>query len=136
MDHDSEESAEGAPPFSVVRRIESVRHASSGLARVIRSEHNAWLHGVATLLVIICGWGFGIDRGEWLAVVLAVAIVWTAESFNTAIETLCDVVSPERDPRIKKAKDISAGAVLVSAIGAFVIGVLIFVPRLLSLIGS
>jgi diacylglycerol kinase len=122
--------------FSVAARIESFRHAFRGIASLLRSEHNAWLHCLATLLAIVLGLVFGISREEWLAIVLAIVLVWTAEAINTAIEALCDVVSPERDPRIKKTKDIAAGAVLFSAFGALGVGLLIFAPRLFSLIES
>ena len=123
-------------PFSVAARIESFRPAFSGITSLLRSEHNAWIHLVATVLAIVLGLAFGIRRDEWLAIVLAIALVWTAEAVNTAIEALCDVVSPGHDPRIKKAKDVAAGAVLFSAFGALGVGLLVFVPRLLALIES
>jgi diacylglycerol kinase (ATP) len=122
--------------FALRTRIESFGHAFRGIAGVIRSEHNAWIHAFATLVTIILAIGLDIDRGEWLAVVLAIAMVWSAEALNTAVEMLCDVVSPDHDPRVKKAKDAAAGAVLLSAMGALVVGILIFLPRLLLLIAA
>jgi len=118
--------------FSVAARVESFRYAFSGIASLLRSEHNAWIHGVATALAIALGLAFGISRHEWLGVVLAIALVWTAEAVNTAIEALCDAVSSDHDPRIKKAKDVGAGAVLLSALGALGVGFLVFVPHLLA----
>ena len=101
---------------------------------MIRTEHNARIHAMATLLAVLCAWGFEIDRGEWIAVILSIAFVWTAEAFNTAIESLCDAISQKPNPRIKTAKDVAAGAVLLSAIAAFAVGALIFGPRVLSLL--
>jgi len=120
--------------FSISARLQSVLHASHGISNLLQSEHNARIHVGATLLVVLAGWVFGIDRGEWIAVVLAMTLVWMAEAFNTAIETLGDVVCPEEDSRIKKAKDVAAGSVLISAIGALAVGCLVFVPRLFSIL--
>jgi diacylglycerol kinase (ATP) len=106
------------------------------MASLLRSEHNAWIHLAATILAIVLGLAFGIGREEWVAIVLAIALVWTAEAVNTAIEALCDVVSPDHDPRIKRAKDVAAGAVLFSAFGALGVGLLVFLPRLLAMAGS
>ena len=103
---------------------------------MLRSESNARIHALATILVVGAGLACGIDRGEWLAVTLAIMAVWSAEGFNTAIEALCDLVSTETRPEIARAKDVAAGAVLVAAIGAAVIGVLVFGRRLLALVVS
>lgn len=128
------EAGEKKPrPFSARARIASFGYAFRGILGLLRSEHNAWIHGLATLLVVAFGIGLGIDRMEWLAVVLAVALVWSAEAMNTAIEAVCDLISPKPDPRVKVAKDAAAAAVLLSAIGALCIGILVFVPRLLLL---
>ncbi len=75
-----------------------------------------------------------IDRGEWLWLVLAIGWVWTAEAFNTAIERLADRVTPERDPQIGIAKDLAAAGVLISAVGAAVIGLLVLAPKAFSLV--
>ena len=130
---DPEESRES---FSVAARMESFRHAFSGIAGLFRSEHNAWIHFVATVAAIVLAWVFRVDRSEWMAIVLAIALVWAAEAVNTAVEVLCDILSPNHDPRIKRVKDLAAGAVLLSALGALGVGLLVFVPRLLTVIGS
>jgi diacylglycerol kinase (ATP) len=122
--------------FSFSARIDSFRCAFSGIASLIRSEHNAWIHGTATVLAVVLGLVFGISREEWLAIVLAIALVWVTEAMNTAFEALCDAVSPDHDLGIKKAKDVAAGAVLLSALGALGVGLLVFVPRLLAWIGG
>lgn len=99
------------------------------------SQHNAWIHAVATIVVLAGSAFFGIDRTEWLAVILSIVSVWTAESLNTAFEFLCDVASPDFHPLVEKAKDVAAGAVLICALGAAAIGAVVFVPRLLEALG-
>jgi len=89
-----------------------------------------WLHALATVAVILAGSLCHLSRFEWLWVVAAICAVWTAEAFNTALEFLADVVSPDQNPLIAKAKDIAAAAVLLTAAGAAVIGALIFWPYL------
>jgi diacylglycerol kinase (ATP) len=119
--------------FSVSARIRSFRHALRGIWVTLSTQHNAWIHAVATTAAIVAGFAFGLRRVEWLAVVLAIIAVWTAEALNTALESLCNVASPEFHPLVERAKDVAAGAVLISAIGAAVVGLLVFGPRLLSL---
>ena len=96
---------------------------------MLKSQHNAWVHLVATVTVIVAGLICNLTPEEWCWIVLAIVSVWMAETFNTAIEFLCDVASPEFHPLVKKSKDVSAGAVLIAAIGAVVIGFLIFGPK-------
>ena len=120
--------------FSLADRLESFRHAFRGLGAVLASQHNAWIHLLATVGVCGAGLLFGISRLEWCAVVVAIVLVWMAEALNTAFELLCDVASPEFHPLVQKGKDVAAGAVLLSAIGAAVIGLLVFVPHLLRVV--
>lgn len=82
----------------------------------------------ATAMVVIAGWLLGINSLEWCLLTLSIVIVWVSEALNTAFEFLCDVASPEFHPLVKKSKDVAAGAVLVSAVGAMVIGLIIFIP--------
>jgi diacylglycerol kinase (ATP) len=121
--------------FSLAARIASFGHALRGLAEVVATQHNAWIHAAATLAACALALLLGISAGEWLAVVLAISSVWTAEALNTAFESLCDVVSPDLHPRVRRAKDVAAGAVLVSATGAATVGLIVFGPRLLRLVG-
>ena len=111
-------------------RLRSIRFALRGIAVMVRSQHNAWIHAVATATVVIVGLGIGLSPTEWCWIVLAVMSVWTAEALNTAFEFLTDVASPSFHPLAGKAKDVAAGAVLISAIGSVVIGVLVFGPHL------
>lgn len=100
---------------------------------MIKSQHNAWLHACATLAVISTGIFLKVSSGEWCWLVLAIMAVWTAEALNTAFEFLADVASPDFHPLVKHSKDVAAGAVLISAIGAVIIGSLVFGPHILKL---
>lgn len=97
---------------------------------MLESQHNAWLHAVATIIVSLLGWWLGLSLADWCWIVLAVVSVWTAEAMNTALELLTDVASPDFHPLAGRAKDVAAGAVLITAVGAAVIGVLVLGPRL------
>jgi diacylglycerol kinase len=111
-------------------RLRSVQYALRGIAVMIRSQHNAWIHAVATTSVLTLGFMVGLTTAEWCWIVLAVMSVWTAEALNTAFEFLTDVASPFFHPLAGQAKDVAAGAVLISAIGSVTIGLLVFGPRL------
>lgn len=117
--------------FSVRARIRSFVYALRGLRTMLVSQHNAWLHGAATLAVIASGFVAGIDRYEWLALIFAIVSIWTAEALNTALEFLCDVASPDFHPLVEKAKDVAAGAVLIAAVGSVFTGLLVLGPYLL-----
>jgi len=118
----------------VKKRIESVRYALNGVYIIIRTQKNAWIHAMMTVLVIILGFVLKINEAEWIGIILAILSVWVAEGLNTAIECLGDLVSSNFHPLIGKAKDVAAGAVLISAIGATVIGCIVFLPRILALL--
>ena len=111
-------------------RLRSVSCAVRGIGVMLRSQHNAWLHAAATVLVGVAGVAWQISPGEWCWIVLAIMAVWTAEALNTAFEFLTDVASPSFHPVAGQAKDVAAGAVLISVLGSIVIGGLVFVPRL------
>ncbi len=116
--------------FTVGGRLRSIRYALAGIAVMLRTQHNAWLHLAATIGVCAAGVLLRITAADWRWVVVAVVLVWVSEGVNTAFEHLCDVVSPEFHASVKTSKDIAAGAVLVTAIGAAVLGVMIFLPYL------
>jgi diacylglycerol kinase (ATP) len=118
-------------PFRVSARLRSFRHALHGIAAVLQSQHNAWIHAAASMLVVGTGLAIGLGRLEWCALVLAMVAVWAAEALNTAFEALCDVASPSLHPMVERAKDVAAGAVLIAAIGAAITGGLVFAPHLL-----
>ena len=104
-------------------------YAGRGVAVVFRTQHNAWLHAIATGVVLAGGFVVGLSRLEWCAIVLAMMAVWTAEALNTAIELVVDLASPDVHPLAGRAKDVAAGAVLISACGAVVVGILVFTPH-------
>ena len=117
-------------------RIRSVKFAINGIAIMLRTQQNAWIHAAATAVVVCAGIALGISSAEWRWLILAIASVWTAEALNTALELLADVASPSFHPIAGKAKDVAAGAVLLSAIGAACIGIAIFGPYLTSWLES
>lgn len=116
-------------PFEFTGRLRSFRHAFRGIFRMLISQHNAWIHAAATVAVVILGFIFGISAPEWCWIVLAISTMWTAEALNTAFEFLADVASKEFHPLVKDAKDVAAGAVLLTALGSAIIGAIIFVPH-------
>jgi diacylglycerol kinase (ATP) len=118
-------------PFSLGRRAQSMRFAWRGLVAVARSQHNAWIHGGVTVAVVVAGLLSRLHAGEWALVAFALAGVWAAEAFNTAIEVLGDAVSPGDHPLVGMAKDAAAGGVLVTVAGAVAVGLLVLVPRAL-----
>ena len=134
-DRRNEPRSDAAKNASPIRqRMRSFRHAGRGLAAMLVSEPNARIHALAALVVVVAGFAFGISRPEWLAVVLSIGLVFAAEGMNTALEALCDVVSPQWHPGIERTKDIAAGAVLVAALTALAVATLVFGPRILSLV--
>ncbi len=96
---------------------------------MLRSQHNAWIHAAATVTVATAGFFFGLSAAEWCAIVLAIAAVWTAEALNTALELLADVATREFHPLVERAKDVAAGAVLITATAAMLVGALVFWPH-------
>lgn len=116
--------------FTLAARLKSFSYAAQGIGFVLRTQHNAWLHLLATLSVIMLAFFLGFTPEDWRWLVVAMAIVWIAETINTAMEYLCDVVSPHYAEAVKRAKDIAAGAVLISAAAAMLIGALTFLPYL------
>ena len=121
--------------FSVQARARSFVYAGRGLRTMLLSQHNARIHAAATFAVIAAGVALQVSRLEWLCLILATVSVWTAEALNTALEFLCDVASPEFHPLVEKAKDVAAGAVLLCAIGAALVGLLVFSPHVVALFG-
>lgn len=116
----------------VTQFLRSFVHAGRGCAALFRTERNALIHLLATVLVVAAGGVLRIERWEWCAIVLAIAIVLAAEAINTAVETLLDRIHPERHPEIGAAKDLAAGGVLLAAGGAAVVGAIVFGPRLIA----
>ncbi len=114
--------------FSVIKRAKSFAHAGRGILVFIKTTHNAWIHILATVVVIGLAFWFDITRLEWMMLVFACGLVLAAEAFNTAIEIDIDLTSPTFHPYAKDTKDVAAGAVLISALTAFTIGIFVFGP--------
>ncbi|WP_081652906.1 diacylglycerol kinase family protein [Candidatus Stoquefichus massiliensis] len=109
----------------------SVGYAWDGIFACLKKERNMKIHLLMMLAVIICGFIFCLSIMEWIVCVLLFGFVISLEILNTAIEAIVDMISPEYHPLAKLAKDAAAGAVLVSALMAAIIGLMIFIPKLL-----
>lgn len=116
------------------KRGRSFVYAWQGIKSLFGREPNAQIHLTVAILVIAAGFLFNIDRWEWCAVLLCIGSVFMAEGFNTAIEKLCDKVSPDIHPLIKLTKDIAAGAVLLLVIASVAVGLIVFLPYIMGLL--
>lgn len=120
--------------FSFRKRLASFKFAWNGLRILLREEHNARIHLLAALAVLVAGFLFNLNTTEWIALVFAIALVLSLELVNSAIENLADFISPGQHHRIKKIKDLSAAAVLLAAMAALAIGLLVFIPKIAALV--
>ena len=116
--------------YDYKKQLRSFGYAWKGIRSCVGKEQNLSFHLITTDCVVTAGWCFCITRGEWIAIVLCIGMVIAAELFNSAIERLVDLVSPQRHPMAGQVKDIAAGAVLVCALAAIVVGLIIFIPYL------
>ncbi|MES2017685.1 MAG: diacylglycerol kinase family protein [Pseudomonadota bacterium] len=114
--------------FTLAGRLKSFRYALAGVGFMLKTQHNAWLHGLATLLVIGLALYCNVSASDWRWLTVAMGMVWVAETLNTAVEYMCDMVSPGYSEAVKHAKDISAGGVLIAALAALLVGVLTLWP--------
>lgn len=121
------------PRKYIKKRLNSFGYALQGMAAAFRWEPNMRLHVLGAATAILLGLYFRLDRWEWCWIIVSIGLVWMAEIFNTALEKLTDLVSPEYHPLAGQAKDLAAGAVLMVAITAVAIALLIFWPHLLTL---
>jgi diacylglycerol kinase len=120
--------------FSIRNRLKSFDFAFNGLKLLLKNEHNARVHFLATIMVCLLGWFFNVNLYEWISLSIVMAMVWMAEIFNTALEEICNFISEEKNPKIKIIKDLAAGGVLVSAVCALIVGLIIFVPKIIDFI--
>lgn len=114
--------------FSFMKRAKSFAHAGRGIVVLLKTTPNAWIHIVALCAVVALGFYYHITTTEWIMLVFACGFVIVSEAFNTALEIDVNLTSPEYHPYARDIKDVSAGAVLISAITACIIGALIFIP--------
>lgn len=114
----------------ITTRIHSFRYAFHGWGHVLKTQQNAWIHSLIASLVIVMGLWLGLEPRDWAILVLTIAMVFTAEFINTAIEAVVDLASPAHHPLAKVGKDVGAAAVLVAALAAILVGLLILGPPL------
>jgi len=119
--------------FSIKDRLFSFKHAFAGLAVLLRYEHNAWIHTCAACVSVAMGFYFEISNLEWIAILISIGLVFSAEIFNTAIEHLANFIQPDQDIRIKHIKDLGAAGVFVVSLVALAIGLIIFLPKIFQL---
>ena len=122
--------------FSIRRRARSFKYAFNGLRLLFTEEHNSRIHALAAICAIIAGILLKVSILEWVALTFAIGLVFVVETINSSIENAADLIGLEMNDKIKRIKDLSAAAVLISAICALVIGGLIFIPKIVSLIVS
>ena len=120
--------------FSINERLESFRNAFSGLAALLKFEHNARIHLFILIMVIVAGIILRIQAIDWIAIVFASGLVFISECFNTSVEYLSDIVSPGDNEEIKRVKDLAATGVLISAVISVIIGLIVFLPEIYRLI--
>ncbi len=111
-------------------RLKSFQFAFQGWWYVIRTQKNAWIHAFATTVVVLLSFWLRISSCDWAVIIVAIAMVWSAEFFNTAIEAIVDLASPEQHHLAKVSKDVGAAAVLIAAGASVLIGLLILGPPL------
>jgi len=116
-------------------RSRSFRYAFTGWWFVIRTQRNAWIHTVVSLAVLVVSFWLRLDRHDWAIIIIAIALVWTAEFLNTALEVVVDLASPKQNQLARVGKDVGAAAVLIAAVSAALIGILILGPPLWARLG-
>jgi diacylglycerol kinase len=121
--------------FSFSSRIKSFAYAFKGIFIAFKTQHNIWIHSLAIIVVLTAGFIFKLNLQEWSLVVLAIGLVLVTEMINTAIEWLVDLLSPEYKEKAGLIKDVAAGAVLIAAVISVIIGIIVFLPKMIELIG-
>ena len=122
--------------FSIAKRLHSFRYAFAGLGVLFREEQNSWIHTLAAILAVIIGFVFHIRPWEWVAIVIVIGMVFTAEIINSSLERTADFVKAERDERKRDIKDLGAAAVLMCAITAAIVGMIVFLPKIINLVSA
>ena len=116
--------------LSPARLVRSFKYAFNGLTILVKEEQNYVVHLTTVTIVVILGFYYKISSIEWIVLVLAIQVVLTLETINTAIENLADFVSAERNDKIMRIKDLAAAGVLIVALTAMIIGLIIFLPKM------
>jgi diacylglycerol kinase len=118
--------------FSILDRLKSFRFAFNGIKILFREEHNSIIHLISGICALIAGFVLNISLVEWIAIVFAIGLVLTLEIINSSIENIADFISAEQHEKIKKIKDLSAAGVLTASITALIIGLIVFIPKILN----
>lgn len=118
--------------FKLMDRVKSLKFAVNGIKLLLKNEHNARVHLLIALIVIIASYVFSIDAAEFMFIIISIGLVFIVELLNTAIENIANFVEPKSNEKIGEIKDYAAGAVLVSAIVSIIIGLIIFIPKILN----
>lgn len=119
--------------FSQTKRLKSFVYAINGIKTLVKEEHNSWIHLIAAGIVIIAAIYFKLNTYEWVAIIISIGVVFTTELVNTAIENIANFLTTENNSKIKIIKDLSAAAVLISALMSLIIGAIIFLPKIVKL---
>jgi diacylglycerol kinase len=120
--------------FSLAERLKSFRAAFHGIGTLLRYEHNARIHLLILSMVIIAGVFFHISGAEWLAILFVTGLVFAGECFNSAVEYLADLINDKQNENIRRAKDVAAAGVLISAVISIITGLIIFIPEIVKLL--
>ena len=118
--------------FSFMLRLKSFTYAWSGIKTMLATEHNSRIHLAFTISVFVLGFIFHVSGLEFSLLFIVVSMVWIAELFNTCIEKFIDFLTLQKHPEIKRIKDMAAGAVMLASVSAFVVGAIIFIPKILN----
>jgi len=110
-------------------RLKSFKYAFRGIGTLLATQMNARIHLIALVIVIVAGFHVNLNLGEWALIALSVGMVLSAEAMNSALEFLADHTAPQWHDSVQKAKDLAAGSVLLAAVGALVVGLLVFIPH-------
>ena len=124
------DDAPGTKTDFIPSRLQSFRHAFRGWWHTLRTQRNAWIESVIAVMIFALSFWLRLGNRDWALIILATAIVFTAELINTAIEAVVDLASPQMHPLAKVGKDVGAGAVLMAALAAVLIGALVLGPPL------
>ena len=119
----------------IKKRLDSFKFAFAGIRDLFKTEPNAIIHLIAALIAILLAIFFSISTTEWCFVIFAIAFVFSAEALNTALEHLCNLVSPDYNELAGKTKDAAAAAVLFAAIGSAIVGLIVFLPKIMNILG-
>ena len=111
-------------------RVLAFRYAFEGWWYLLRTQRNTWIHALFSLLAVVLGFWLDISRGDWVDIVLVIALVWLAEFINTALEAVVDLASPQQSRLAKVGKDVGAAAVLIAAGTSVIVGLLVLGPPL------